>query len=92
MDTVIRVQIMDEADCILRCTNTLEKCMNPNILPPALSKLWDILGLLTSIRQPILEKDNSEFKLFNLDFYINFVSILLKKGGVNTYVLTKNMI
>ena len=36
MDTVTRVQILDEAVCISHSTNTLEKGMNRTILPPAL--------------------------------------------------------
>ena len=35
MDTVTRVQILDEAYCISHSTNTLGKGMNPIILPPA---------------------------------------------------------
>ena len=38
MDTVTRVQILDETDCISHSTNTLGKGMNPIILPPALGK------------------------------------------------------
>ena len=38
MDTVTRVQILDETDCISQRTNTLEKGMNPIILPPAMRK------------------------------------------------------
>ena len=38
MDTETRVQIMDEADCILHSTNTLGKGMNSIILPPAMGK------------------------------------------------------
>ena len=34
MDTVTRVQILDETDCISHSTNTLGKGMNPVILPP----------------------------------------------------------
>ena len=33
-----RVQILDETDCISHSTNTLEKGMNPIILPPAMGK------------------------------------------------------
>ena len=33
-----RVQILDEADCISYSTNTLEKGMDPRILPPAMGK------------------------------------------------------
>ena len=38
MDTAIRVQILDEADCISQNTNTLGKGINPIILPPAIDK------------------------------------------------------
>ena len=38
MDRVIRVQILDETDCILHRTNTLGKGMNKIILPPAMGK------------------------------------------------------
>ena len=37
MDTVTRVQILDETDCISHSINTLGKGMNPIILPPAMS-------------------------------------------------------
>ncbi len=36
MDTATRVQILNEADCISHSTNTLEKGMNPIILPSAI--------------------------------------------------------
>ena len=39
MDTVKRVQILDETDRISRSPNTLGKGMNPIILPPAMGKL-----------------------------------------------------
>ena len=38
MDTVTRVQILDETDCILHSTNTLGKGMNQIIHPTALGK------------------------------------------------------
>ena len=38
MDTVTRVQILDETDCISHSTNTLGKGMNQNILSPAMGK------------------------------------------------------
>ena len=38
MDTALRVQILDETDCISHGTNTLGKGMNPIILPPAMDK------------------------------------------------------
>ena len=38
MDTAMRVQTLDEADCISHSTNTLGKGINPIILPPAMGK------------------------------------------------------
>ena len=38
MDMAIRVQIIDETDCISHNTNTLGKGMNPIILPLAMGK------------------------------------------------------
>ena len=38
MDTVIRVQILDETNYISHRTNTLGKGMNPIILPLAMDK------------------------------------------------------
>ena len=38
LDTTIRVQILDETDCISHSINTLGKGMNPVILPPAMGK------------------------------------------------------
>ena len=38
MDMATRVQILDETDGILHCTNTLGKGMNPIILTPAMGK------------------------------------------------------
>ena len=38
MNTVTRVQILDETDFISRSTNTLGKGLNPIILPPAIGR------------------------------------------------------
>ena len=38
MDTETQVQILDDTDCISQSTDTLEKRMNPIILPPAMGK------------------------------------------------------
>ena len=35
---LLKVQILDETDCISHSTNTLGKGMNPIILPPAMGK------------------------------------------------------
>ena len=36
MDVAIQVQILDEAVCFSWIANTLEKCINRTILPPAM--------------------------------------------------------
>ena len=38
IDTVTRIQILDQANCISHITNTLGKGINPIILPPAMRK------------------------------------------------------
>ena len=38
MDTMTRVQILDETDYISQSTNTVGKGMNPFFLPPAMGK------------------------------------------------------
>ena len=49
MDTAIRVQILDETDCISHSTNTLGKGMNPIILPPVGQTRFFSLGEATSL-------------------------------------------
>ena len=39
MNTATQVQNLDKADCISHSTDTLEKGMNPMILPPTMDKL-----------------------------------------------------
>ena len=38
MDSAIRIQTLDEVDCISHCTNTLRKGINTNFLTPAKGK------------------------------------------------------
>ena len=61
MDTVTRVQFLDETICLSHCVNTLRKSINPTILPLQLSRgktrLFN-LGIATSQRN-----ENSENKL-----------------------------
>ena len=38
MDIMTQAQILNKADCISHCTNTLGKGMNPIIIPPAMGK------------------------------------------------------
>ena len=62
MDTVIRVQILDETYCISHSTNTFGKGINPIILPPAMEKKLGRLGSSALLSQLVYEKENSEFK------------------------------
>ena len=62
MDTVTRVQIFDEADCIPHSINILGKGMDPIILPPDKGKLQGRLDSLTSVMQPVNKNENSKFK------------------------------
>ena len=73
MDTRTRFQILDSADCISYCTNTLEKGMNPIILPPAMGKWYKKLDSLILVRQPVSEKENSDLKLVNLRLKIDLL-------------------
>ena len=59
MDTVTRVQIMDEAVCISHSANTFGKGMNPTILSSAIGKYKGS----SLVWQLVLEKKNSKFKL-----------------------------
>ena len=62
MESVTRVQILDETGCISLCVNDLERGMNPSVLHSAMGKLLGRLGYLALVRQPGEEKENSEFK------------------------------
>ena len=57
MGTMIRVQILDRAKCISHRSNTLEKCLNPDIIPQAISIL-DRLNILSLVWQPFSENEN----------------------------------
>ena len=62
MDMATRVQILGETDYISHSTNTLEKGMNPIILPLAMGKQQGRLGSSALERQLVQEKKNSEIK------------------------------
>ena len=49
MDRTTQVQILDEAICISHSTNTLEKTMDPIILPLVMGRL--LFNFHTTIRQ-----------------------------------------
>ena len=63
MDTVIQVQILNEAVCVSHFSNTLGKSMNPTIFSPAMCKIvgqtgFFILGMDTSLRERKLWTQN----------------------------------
>ena len=66
LDTVIRVQNLDDAVCISRKANTLGKGMNPNIVPLVMGKMEGRLNYFILVRQTIKEKEDSEFQPFKL--------------------------
>ena len=75
MESVIQVQILAEAVCLLLLSQILGKGMNPSVLPPAMDKYLSILAYLTLLWKPV-NKENSEQKpdvlLYNCggDFFI----------------------
>ena len=85
MDTATRVQILDEADCISHCTNTLGKGMDPIILPPAMSKRLGRLRSSALVWQLVWEKENSEFQPVKLRLKIDLVSYPAIAEGVGKY-------
>ena len=62
MVTGTRVQILDDAICVLQSTNTLRKDMRPIIILSARSKYKGRLVFLTLVWQPVLVKENADFK------------------------------
>ena len=60
MKRLIRDQILVAGVYISNSANTLGEGLHPAILPPVMGKKLGILGYL---RQPVPEKENSEFKL-----------------------------
>ena len=63
MDLVTSVQTLDEAVFISLYANNIGKGMNPSGLPSAINKKPGRLGSLVAlVRQPVYEKENSEFK------------------------------
>ena len=87
MESVTRVQILDEAVCISLCANSLEKSMNPCVFSPAISKYqgtWDSSAL---VRQQVWKKENSKFKPAVLYLKIDLVShpTCIKRVWVNIH-------
>ena len=62
MESVIRVQILDKTVCISLHVNTLGKGLNLSVLSPAVCKIVERLSSSALVRQPVLEKENLEFK------------------------------
>ena len=74
MELVTQVQILDKAVCISLYANTFPKGINQSVLSSALGKYLGRLISLTLVRQPVSEKENSEFETALLCFKIDFVS------------------
>ena len=89
--SVIRVQVLDQVDCISHSTDIHRKGMNPIILPPAMGKYEGWLGCLALLRRPVMEKKNSQLKPFKLRLKIDLVSHPLQAEGlVNTFISLLN--
>ena len=52
-----QIQTLDESVCISLFTDALEKGVHLSLLLPTIGKLLGILGSLTLVRQPVLEKE-----------------------------------
>ena len=77
MVTVIQVQILYDAVCILHSAATLGKSTNPTILLLAMGKkTLDKLGSLTLVWKLIMEKEKSVFKPVKLHLKIDPVLFL----------------
>ena len=76
MDTVTRLQILDEAAYILQSVLPLGKGISPTILPPCLDKRYITLGSLTLICKPVLEKENSDLKTVRFHLKLTLSCIL----------------
>ena len=73
MELLTWVQTLHKVVCISLCANTLQRGMNP-------SQLWinsQTFGSLALVRQPVKEKENSEFKSALLHLKIDLENILL---------------
>ena len=64
--------------------------MNSIILPPAMGKWLGSLASLVLIRQPVLEKEYSEFEPIKVHLKIDLVSHPAHEGGVGKYVHAAN--
>ena len=66
--------------------------MNRIILPPAMGKYFGKLGSLVLARQPVYEKENSEFKPVKLRLKIDLVThpALTEELGKYRYEQTEN--
>ena len=61
MGLATRIEILDEAVCILLRDNALGKGMNPFFLPPTRGKELSLLVFQDLVRQPGQEKENFQF-------------------------------
>ena len=87
MDTVTRVQTLDETDSISHSTNALGKGMNPIILPPTMGKIVGQTMFFSLGDATCLGEGNSEFKPVKLRLKIDIVSYPARAEGlVNIYI------
>ena len=86
MDTASRVQILEDAVCILHIANTRGKSINPTIIPPSMGRYWGKLNSLTLSWQPVEEKESCQFKPVKLHLKINIVSHPAHAEGLGTYI------
>ena len=76
------ISILDEVDYISHSTNTLDKGMNQINLLSVMGKLLGRLGSLDLVRQPVKEKENSEFRPVKLRLKIDLVLYPARAEGV----------
>ena len=79
MESLTWVQVLYKTVFALLYTNTLQKGMNLSVLFPAMGK---IVASSDLIRQPVYEKENSEFKPILLYLKIYLVSYSAFGRGV----------
>ena len=74
MEMANQVRILNEPSSISLGADTL-KSMNPIILRPAVGKIIGQTGLWLWFRQPVVEKENSEFNAKNMKDLFESVTI-----------------
>ena len=86
MVIVVGYKRSDSRLCISHRANILEKGVNPTDFPPAMDKYKGILGSLALLRQPVLKKENSNFKPVELCIKTDLVSHYTHTKGFGEYM------